>query len=94
MVLRFALERPKTQCQKIYIIVEWLLFSLAYVLMFFVLVVGITGFICMAIVFFMIVILFSDLLDVYLNSESQHAELIDGKNLPRDGLDSSRRLTY
>jgi hypothetical protein len=46
--------------------------------MFFVLVVGVTGFICMAIIFIMSVILVSDLMDVYLSSESQYAELIDG----------------
>lgn len=65
---RFLLERPKTKCEKIYIIVEWLIYSLAYVLMFFVLEVGVTGFICMAIIFVMLVILVSDLLDVYLQS--------------------------
>jgi hypothetical protein len=54
--------------EKAIIIVEWLLFSLAYVLMFLVLVTGITAFLCMAIIFIMIVLLVSDLMDVYLNS--------------------------
>jgi len=47
---------------------EWLLFSLAYILMFFVLEVGVTAFICMVIVFIMVVLLFADLMDVYLNA--------------------------
>jgi hypothetical protein len=34
MVLRFIIERPKTRCEKIYIVIEWLLFSIAYILMF------------------------------------------------------------
>jgi hypothetical protein len=50
------------------IIIEWLVFSLAYVLMFVVMVTGVTAFICTAIVFLMIVLLVSDLMDVYLNS--------------------------
>jgi hypothetical protein len=45
--------------------------------MFFVLHVGITGFICMGTVFITTVILVSDLLDVYLHSESQLAELLE-----------------
>ncbi len=45
--------------------------------MFFVLEVGVTAFVCMVIIFVMVVILFSDLLDVYLNSESQYAELVE-----------------
>lgn len=47
--------------------------------MFFVLEVGLTAFLCMGIIFAMVVILFSDLLDVYLNSESQYAELVEAK---------------
>lgn len=78
-ISRFIIERPKTRCEKIYIIVQWLIYSLAYVIMFFVLEVGITAFLCMGIIFAMVVILFSDLLDVYLNSESQYAELVEAK---------------
>lgn len=80
MIIRFMIERPRTRSQKVYVIVEWLLFSLAYVLMFFVLQSGVTSFICLGIIFVMVVILFSDLLDVYLNSESQFAELVNDKN--------------
>lgn len=36
--------------------------------MFFVMVTGVTAFICTAIIFIMIALLFSDLLDAYLNS--------------------------
>lgn len=79
MIVRFIIERPKTRCEKIYIILEWLIYSLAYVLMFFVLQSGVTSFICLGIIFIMVVILFSDLLDVYLNSESQFAELVEDK---------------
>lgn len=78
VIARFIIERPKTKMEKAIIIIEWLLFSLAYVLMFLVLVTGITAFLCMAIIFVMIVLLVSDLMDVYLNSQSQYAELKDG----------------
>lgn len=76
-IARFCIERPNTKLQKVFIIAEWLLFSLAYVLMFLVFVTGVTAFLCMAIVFVMIVILMSDLMDVYLGSDSQFAEMHD-----------------
>jgi len=56
------------------------MYSLAYILMFLVKVVGVPAFIGMAIVFVMIVLLVSDIMDVYLNSESQYNELKDGAN--------------
>jgi hypothetical protein len=67
-VVRYLLERPKTRLQKAFILGEWLLFSIAYILMFVVLVTGVDAFICTAIIFVMMVILMSDLMDVYLNS--------------------------
>lgn len=36
-IMRFIIERPKTRYEQIYIIVEWLIYSIAYVVMFFVL---------------------------------------------------------
>ena len=93
MILRFIIEQPKTRCEKIYIIVEWILFSITYIIMFFVLEVAVTAFICMLVVFFMIVILFSDLVDVYLNSENQYAELLDDNNdKPAGPPESDRQL--
>jgi hypothetical protein len=92
-VLRFVLERPKRTSEKVFIVLEWLLFSLAYILMFFVLEVGVTAFICMGIIFIMVVLLFSDLMDVYLNAENQFAELVPKGNSSPDGQpQSDRRL--
>lgn len=94
-VTRYLLEKPKTLYQKIFIFIEWIIFSIAYVLMFVVLVTGVTAFICTAIIFIMIVILMSDLLDVYLGSECQYSEIKDS-NLSKIGEDkqpeSSRNL--
>lgn len=76
-ITRFCLERPKSKFEKVVIIIEWLVFILAYVLMFVLFVTGVTAFLCTAIVFFMIVLLVSDILDVYMNSEAQFTELND-----------------
>ena len=78
-IMRFCLERPKTTCEKVYIIIEWLLFSLAYVIMFFILQSAVTTFICMFIIFILIMLLFSDLLDVYLKSDAIMAEDLGDK---------------
>lgn len=77
-VLRFFLERPRTTCEKVIILFEWFLFSVGYTLMFVVFVTGVTAFICTAIVFIMLILLISDLIDVYLNSESQYNEMPEG----------------
>jgi large-conductance mechanosensitive channel len=78
------------------IIIEWLVYSLAYVLMFVVMVTGVTAFLCTAIVFFMIVLLVSDIMDVYLKSEAQYAEISDKDDKPKsslvDGPESDRKL--
>lgn len=78
------------------IIVEWLVYSLAYVLMFVVMVTGVTAFLCTAIVFLMIVLLVSDIMDVYLNSESQFTEMSDSEAKPKgslvDGPESERKF--
>ena len=59
--------------------------------MFTVKVTGVVAFIITAIVFIMLVILVSDLMDVYFGSESQMAELPE--NDDKDGnQESSRRL--
>jgi len=84
-IVRFFLERPTRMYEKVTIIVEWLMYSLAYILMFLVKVVGVPAFIGMAIVFIMIVLLVSDIMDVYLNSESQYNELKDGAGDSKDG---------
>lgn len=91
-VVRFVLERPKRTSERVFIVVEWLLFSLAYVLMFFVLVVGVTAFICMGIVFVMVALLFSDLMDVYLNAENQFAELVPKSEASPGVPQSDRQL--
>ena len=70
-ILRYCLERPRTTCDKVTIFIEWLLYSIGYTLMFVVFVTGVTAFIVMAIVFIMLIWLISDLIDTYLNSESQ-----------------------
>ena len=46
-------------------------------MMFLVMDVGWTATICIFIIFIMVILLFSDLMDVYLNSENQFAELVD-----------------
>jgi hypothetical protein len=46
-------------------------------MMFVVMVTGVTAFICTAIIFLMIVLLVSDLMDVYLQSDTEFAELKD-----------------
>lgn len=78
------------------IIIEWLVYSLAYVLMFVVMVTGVTAFLCTAIVFLMIVLLVSDIMDVYLNSEPQFTEMIDNDGKPKgslvDGPESERKF--
>lgn len=64
--------------------------------MFVVMVTGVTAFICTAIVFLMIVLLVSDLMDVYLKSESQFAELNDKDSKPKPselgGPESERKF--
>jgi len=52
---------------------EWIIFSVAYIVMFLVKVTGVTAFICTAIIGIMLLLLISDLMDVYLHSESQYA---------------------
>lgn len=47
--------------------------------MFVVMVTGVTAFICTAIIFIMLVLLMSDLMDTYLGSETQYSELHDGE---------------
>ncbi len=70
-VARYLIEKPKTLWERIFILIEWIIISIAYVLMFVVRVTGVTAFICTAIVFIMLVLLMSDLMDTYLGSETQ-----------------------
>lgn len=82
VLFRIILERRRTKCETAWIFVEWILFTITYVVMFLFTQSAVVTCICMAVVFIMYALLFSDLLDVYLNSENQFADLLSEEAPP------------
>ena len=70
-VIRYFLEKPRLLREKIFMLVEALLFILAYFLLFLVLVPGVNVLIITAIIFALLLFLIADLMDVYLESRNE-----------------------
>lgn len=67
---RFLIEKPRLLREKVYTLVEALLFILSYFLLFLVLVPGVNVLIITVIIFTLLLFLVSDLMDVYLQSRN------------------------
>jgi hypothetical protein len=74
LLIRYLIEKPRMLREKVYMLVETILFIIAYFLLFLVRVPGVNVLIITVIIFVLLLFLIADLMDVYLESRNEYYE--------------------